>query len=186
MTTMFFADVFTTRYGPVANDGILFCTGSSFVGASRRKNLNDPSRMSSADGLTAFSMSALLRACVCRRFPLAVPIRVLRRAKNCSRSRLGLAGRGRVLDSQVYRRSTDRELQWAKARSTMDLCVVAVRDGAREAVPVVKVLRHIASQGRENSAVLPLHLTVGLWVVRHREQVLNSQSLTDRLKNVWP
>ncbi len=73
-------------------------------------------------------------------------------------SRLGLAGRGHILDGQVYRKSTDRELKWAKARSTMDLGVVAVGDRAREAVHVVKVLRHIGSQGREYSAVVPLHL----------------------------
>ncbi len=53
MMTTFFADAFTTRYSPVAKDASLFRSGSSFVGASRRKKTNDPSRMSSADGLTA-------------------------------------------------------------------------------------------------------------------------------------
>ncbi len=64
----------------------------------------------------------------------------------------------------------------------MDLGVAAVGDRASRSCPSRQCARHIGSQGHAYSAVVPLHLTVGLWVVRHREQVSDSQGLTDRLK----
>ncbi len=97
MMIAFFADVFTTRYGPVAKDASLFRSGSTFFAASRRKKTNDPSRMSSADDRTALSKSVLYRAYACRRFPLRCLRRFEARQELLTlQSRLGLAGRGHV------------------------------------------------------------------------------------------
>lgn len=59
----------------------------------------------------------------------------------------------------------------------MDLCTISKREDVSIKVPVLVVLFNIVAEPDNNGSVVPFELTVGLRVVRCREDVLDYQDL---------
>lgn len=59
----------------------------------------------------------------------------------------------------------------------MNLPVVSVCHGVGVDFPLHVVLLHIVPQPSDDGAVVALHLTIGLWVVRRSEDISDPQNL---------